>query len=80
MERPVIEPYVPAAPRSQVPGGMEPKVGLERFMENMKRSPLPVTKWGVAGGAIGALLGGPYGGAAGVLVGLALEKRQSSDD
>jgi len=73
--RPIIQPYEPQQyRRDQLPGGMEPEKGVERFMDNMKRSPLPVTKWGIAGAIGGALLAGPYGGAAGVLAGLALEK------
>jgi len=74
---PIIEPYQPRDPqRNQLPGGMEPKPGIERFMDNMKRSPLPVTKWGIAGAVAGTLLAGPYGGAAGVLAGLAIERQQ----
>jgi len=73
--RPIIQPYEPQQyRRDQLPGGMEPEKGVERFFDNMKRSPLPVTKWGIAGAIGGALLAGPYGGAAGVLAGLALEQ------
>jgi hypothetical protein len=57
---------------------MEPKPGAERFMENMKRSPLPVTTWGIAGAVAGTLVGGAYGGAVGVLAGLAIERRQQT--
>mmetsp|Transcript_97152 Transcript_97152/g.290246 ORF Transcript_97152/g.290246 Transcript_97152/m.290246 type:complete len:85 (+) Transcript_97152:99-353(+) len=74
---PYIEPYQPAPPRDQIPGGMEAKPGVERFMENMKRSPLPITKWGIAGAIGGTLIAGPYGGAVGVLAGLAYERSQS---
>mmetsp|Transcript_45310 Transcript_45310/g.104757 ORF Transcript_45310/g.104757 Transcript_45310/m.104757 type:complete len:88 (-) Transcript_45310:168-431(-) len=73
---PFIEPYQPPAARSQLPGGMEAKPGVERFMENMKKSPLPVTKWGIAGAVAGTLIAGPYGGAVGVIAGLAYEKSQ----
>eukprot|EP00401_Gymnodinium_catenatum_P035197 CAMPEP_0117556452 /NCGR_PEP_ID=MMETSP0784-20121206/51816_1 /TAXON_ID=39447 /ORGANISM="" /LENGTH=73 /DNA_ID=CAMNT_0005353727 /DNA_START=41 /DNA_END=258 /DNA_ORIENTATION=+ len=70
--RPFIEPYVPPSNsgRAQVPGGLEAKPGVERFVENMKKSPLPITKWGIAGAVGGTLIAGPYGGAVGVLVGL----------
>ncbi|CAE7255640.1 hpaIIM, partial [Symbiodinium sp. KB8] len=53
---------------------MEPKSAVERYMDNMKRSPLPVTLGGLAGAACGALVAGPWGGAVGVGVGLYLEK------
>mmetsp|Transcript_69896 Transcript_69896/g.158636 ORF Transcript_69896/g.158636 Transcript_69896/m.158636 type:complete len:85 (-) Transcript_69896:181-435(-) len=74
--KPFIEPYQPAASRQQVPGGLEAKPGMERFMDNMKRSPLPITKWGIAGAVAGTLVAGPYGGAVGVLAGLAYETQQ----
>mmetsp|Transcript_12224 Transcript_12224/g.21059 ORF Transcript_12224/g.21059 Transcript_12224/m.21059 type:complete len:87 (+) Transcript_12224:66-326(+) len=74
---PNIQPYEPAtsAQRGQLPGDMEPKTAVERYFDNMKRSPLPVTLGGLAGAACGAMVAGPWGGAVGVGLGLYLEKK-----
>eukprot|EP00435_Cladocopium_sp_Y103_P065907 s378_g28.t1 len=75
---PNIQPYEPATSttqRGQLPGDMEPKTAVERYFDNMKRSPLPVTLGGLAGAACGALVAGPWGGAVGVGIGLYLEKK-----
>mmetsp|Transcript_39775 Transcript_39775/g.84911 ORF Transcript_39775/g.84911 Transcript_39775/m.84911 type:complete len:90 (-) Transcript_39775:209-478(-) len=78
--RPFIEPYQPpSARRGELPGDMEPNTPAERYMANMKRSPLPVTWGGVAGATAGALVGGFYGGAIGVGVGLYLERKWKKD-
>eukprot|EP00441_Pelagodinium_beii_P023538 CAMPEP_0197659536 /NCGR_PEP_ID=MMETSP1338-20131121/48065_1 /TAXON_ID=43686 ORGANISM="Pelagodinium beii, Strain RCC1491" /NCGR_SAMPLE_ID=MMETSP1338 /ASSEMBLY_ACC=CAM_ASM_000754 /LENGTH=86 /DNA_ID=CAMNT_0043236503 /DNA_START=67 /DNA_END=330 /DNA_ORIENTATION=- len=79
--RPYIPPYEPTsgANRGQLPGSMEPSTGMERYLDNMKKSPLPVTKGGILGGAAGALLAGPYGGAIGVGVGLYLERKWKNE-
>mmetsp|Transcript_5779 Transcript_5779/g.9223 ORF Transcript_5779/g.9223 Transcript_5779/m.9223 type:complete len:86 (-) Transcript_5779:356-613(-) len=79
--RPFITPYEGSSGphRGALPGDMEPNTATERYLDNMKKSPLPITLGGVAGAACGALLAGPYGGAAGICVGLYLEKKWKKD-
>mmetsp|Transcript_59550 Transcript_59550/g.141705 ORF Transcript_59550/g.141705 Transcript_59550/m.141705 type:complete len:92 (-) Transcript_59550:263-538(-) len=77
---PYIEPYQPpgavsSSRRGQLPGDLEPQPGMERYVENMKKSPLPITWGGMAGAIGGTLVGGVYGGVAGVALGLYLERK-----
>mmetsp|Transcript_104567 Transcript_104567/g.320313 ORF Transcript_104567/g.320313 Transcript_104567/m.320313 type:complete len:94 (-) Transcript_104567:145-426(-) len=81
-DRPFIHPYEPpgglgvgSTQRGQLPGSFEPASAAERYVDNMKKSPLPVTWGGVAGAVGGTLIGGVYGGALGVGVGLYLERK-----
>eukprot|EP00437_Effrenium_voratum_P043478 CAMPEP_0181475026 /NCGR_PEP_ID=MMETSP1110-20121109/40967_1 /TAXON_ID=174948 /ORGANISM="Symbiodinium sp., Strain CCMP421" /LENGTH=83 /DNA_ID=CAMNT_0023600241 /DNA_START=53 /DNA_END=304 /DNA_ORIENTATION=+ len=76
---PYIQPYQPPGQRGQLPGDMEPKTAVERYCDNMKRSPLPVTLGGIAGATCGALLAGPWGGALGVAAGLYLERKYKNE-
>mmetsp|Transcript_57392 Transcript_57392/g.134588 ORF Transcript_57392/g.134588 Transcript_57392/m.134588 type:complete len:91 (+) Transcript_57392:50-322(+) len=78
---PYIPPYEPAssASRGQLPGDLEPQAGVERFVSNMKKSPLPITVGGVVGAVGGTVLGGVYGGVAGVALGLYLERKWQKD-
>lgn len=77
---PMIQPYEPPNHRrGQLPGEYEPETGVERFMHNMKKSPLPVSWGGVAGAVGGTLLMGGVGGVIGVGVGLYLEKKHKDD-
>mmetsp|Transcript_87002 Transcript_87002/g.249503 ORF Transcript_87002/g.249503 Transcript_87002/m.249503 type:complete len:85 (+) Transcript_87002:90-344(+) len=72
---PIIAPYEPAARRGELPGSLEAATPTERYMENMKKSPLPVTWHGVAGAVVGTLVAGPYGGVVGVGAGIYLERK-----
>lgn len=85
MSDPFARPYIPAyepasgGNRGQLPGSMEPNSAMERYMDNMKKSPLPITPGGLLGAAAGAMLAGPYGGAIGVGVGLYLERKWKTE-